>query len=148
MAAALAGAVPAVAGDLLSGRDRRRLAKLVDRAERVTGLQIAVYVGPTEEDPGAHAERILQESGGADVPAVLLLVAPESRRIEIRTAPEARLRVPDDAAQRAVAAMSPVLAEGKLVAGVAAGLEVVVAAAGPKPQGAAEGPELPDVITP
>lgn len=137
-----------MAGDVLSGRDRRRLAKLVDRAERVTGLQIAVYVGPSEDDPGAHAERILQESGGADLPAVLLLVAPESRRIEIRTAPVARVRVPDEAAARAVAAMGPVLAEGDLVAGVAAGLEVLVAAAGPKPKGSAEAPELPDVITP
>ena len=133
---------------MLSARDRRRLARVVHRAERRTGLQIAVYVGPVEDDPGAHAERLLGEAGAAGLPAVLVLVAPEIKRIEIRTAPAARDRIPDTAAAQAVAVMAPVLADGRLVAGVSAGLDVLVAAAGPTPKGSAGGPELPDVLTP
>jgi uncharacterized membrane protein YgcG len=134
-----------VAGDLLSRKDLRSLGRAVDEAERTTGLQLAVYVGPVEDDPGAHAERLLHESGGSAVPAVLLLVAPEVRRIEIRTSEPARTRIPDEAAERAVAAMTPLLAAGELAAGVKAGLEVIVEAAG---AGVGGGPELPDVLTP
>lgn len=144
-AACLVEAVPAVAGERLSRADHRRLAGLVHEAETTTGLQLAVYIGPTEADPGAHAERLLHESGATAVPAVLLLVAPAARRIEVRTSAAARERVPDEAAERAIAAMAPGLAAGDLVAGISAGLAVIVDVAG---DGLAGGPELPDVLDP
>ena len=134
-----------MAGDRLSRADRRRLARLVHDAETKTGLQLAVYVGPTEADPAAHAERLLHESGAAAVPGVLVLVAPAVRRIEVRTSAAARERVPDAAAERAIAAMAPGLAAGDLVGGISAGLAVIVEAAG---AGVAGGPELPDVLAP
>lgn len=137
-----------MAGDVLSGGQRRRLGRLVHRAEKSTGLQLAVYVGPVEEDPAEHADRLLAEAGVPGLPAVLILVAPEARRIEIRTSPVAKDRVSDEAAERAVAAMRPPLADGDLVAGLAAGLAVIAAAAGKPVAGAAAGPELPDVLSP
>lgn len=134
-----------MAGDPLTRRDRQKVARAVDDAERATGLQLAVYVGPVDTDPHEQAERLLQESGALAAPAVLLLVVPELRRVEIRTSPTARERVSDETAAAAIAAMTPLLAEGDLVGGVKSGLNLIAAAAGPS---AEEGPELPDVLTP
>jgi uncharacterized membrane protein YgcG len=133
-----------VAGEVLSRGDRRRLARLVRAAERTSGLQIVLYVGATEADPAAHAERLL---AGAGEPAVLVLVAPDSRRIEVRTAPAVRDRIPDAAAEDVIAAMRPGLVAGELTGAVKSGLAVLVAAAGPaRPGGAAV--ELPEVLGP
>ena len=145
-------ATPATAGTAGSAKvrlakaDRKRLAQLVDRAETATGLQVVLYVGPTEDDPGAHADQLLARAGAAGPPAVLLLVALDTRRLEVRTAPDARSRIPDEAASEAVAAMTSRLAEGDLVGGVESGLAVLVRAAGPAAAGAVPGPELPDVL--
>ena len=130
----------------MARKDRVRLAALVDAAEEKTGLQLAVYVGPTERTPAEHADELV--AGLAERPAVLLLVAPDARRVELRTSPVARERIPDAAAEHAVAAMTPLLAEGALVAAVAAGLDALVAAAGPPVAGSPPGPELPDVLGP
>jgi uncharacterized membrane protein YgcG len=129
----------------VSRSDRKALARAVEEAERATGMQLAVYIGPVEGDPQSHVDRLLQDGGAGGQPGVLLLVVPDVRRVEIRTSPEARVRVPDDAVQRAVDVMVPLLSEGKLARGVTAALAVIVAAAG---AGGPEGPELPDVLTP
>ncbi len=128
--------------------DRKRLAQLVDQAETATGLQVVLYVGPTEADPGTHADHLLARAGAAGPPAVLLLVALDTRRLELRTAPGARLRFPDAAAAEAVAVLGARLSEGDLVAGVEAALAVLVRAAGPAAAGAVQGLELPDVLGP
>ncbi len=132
----------------LSGADRAAVSAVVHETEVATGLQVAVYVGPSEEDPGAHAERLLHEAGAMSSPAVLVLVAPEVRRVEVRTAPAARNRVPDAAAQRAVAAMTAGFAVGDLVGGLSAGLRVIAEVAGPPPTDSVAGEELPDVFGP
>ena len=132
----------------LSKADRAEVAAAVHETEVATGLQVAVYVGPSEDDPGAHAERLLVEAGAMSSPAVLVLVAPAVRRVELRTAPAARARFPDEAAERAVAAMTEGFAAGHLVEGVRAGLRIIAEVAGPPPAGEAAAEELPDVFGP
>ena len=100
-------------------------------------------VGPVEEDPRAHAERMFIEAGLHTRPAVLVLVAPQARRVEIVTAPEARERVSDEAAHEAVELMTKRFADGHLVSGLIAGVEHIAAAAGP---GQESGEELPDLL--
>ncbi|MGI8535163.1 MAG: DUF5130 family protein [Mycobacteriales bacterium] len=134
------------AGDGFSRRERQRIATAVDAAEEATGLQFCVYVGPTEEDPRAHAERLLAESGAVAQPAVLLLVAPAARRLEIITAPAARDRVSDEAAESAVTAMTERFARDDLVGGVVTGVRLLAAAAGPARSGEVPGDGLPDVL--
>jgi uncharacterized membrane protein YgcG len=115
----------------------------VHAAEARTGLQICVYLGPTDEDARAHAERLFVDAGLHTRPAVLVLVAPEVRRVEVVTAPDVRQRVTDEDAQAAVDRMTEHFANGELVRGLIAGVDHIADAAGP---GEGSGEELPDLL--
>ncbi len=134
-----------VPGKPLNERQRRRIAKAVQSAERWTGLQFCVYLGPTEDDPLAHAHALMDELGLTAKPAVLLLVAPEARRLEIVTSPAAARRIHDYAARLAALAMSASFGVGDITGGITEGVRQLAQAAGP---GAAAGAELPDVLEP
>jgi uncharacterized membrane protein YgcG len=128
----------------LRREDRQTVARAVDAAEEATGLQICVYLGPVEEDARTHAERMFVAAGLHTRPAVLLLVAPSRRRVEIVTAPDARIRLDDAAAARCIGEMTPRLAAGDLAGGIVAGVERLVSEAGPgtPPEGGQEFPDL------
>jgi uncharacterized membrane protein YgcG len=130
---------------LVSRRDRRTIARAVDEAERVTGLQLCVYLGPADGDPRRRAEQIFVENGLDSRPAVLVLVAPDQRRVEVLTSQEARGRVDDESCAVAVAEMTQRFAQGDFSGGIVAGVRKLAEAAGP---GEAPGgqEELPDVI--
>lgn len=132
-----------VPGKPLRPRHRARIARAVHAAEAWTGLQFCVYLGPTEDDPRAHAYALLDGAGLADRPAVLLLVAPEVRRFEIVTTPTAAGRVPDHAARLAALAMTASFGVGDIAGGVAEGVRLLAEAAGP---GAPHGGDLPDLL--
>jgi uncharacterized membrane protein YgcG len=132
-----------VPGKPLTARQRARVARAVRDAEAWTGLQLCVYLGPTEEHPQAHASTLMGELGLAEAPAVLLLVAPEARRLEIVTSPAARERVPDHAARLAALAMSASFGVGDVAGGIAEGVRLLAQAAG---RGEPVGPELPDLL--
>lgn len=133
------------AGEVVSVEDRAVIAEAVAAAERSTGLQLCVYLGPADGDPRRHAEALLAEASARSRPSVMLYVAPESRRVECVVAAGARDRVPDAAAQRAVDRMLPLLAAGRLAEGLREGLQELAEAAGPGlPEPGAE--ELPDVL--
>jgi uncharacterized membrane protein YgcG len=142
--------VQAVAGkDLkpLSIRQRRRVERAVDEAENLTGLQLCIYLGSVEgeTDLRTHAENVFVNAGMHARPAVLLLVAPPQRKVEVVTAPAVRERIPDDAAGEAVTAMVERFRDGDLSGGLIAGIEHLAAAAGPGTAGP-DDEELPDVI--
>ena len=134
-----------MAGDLRAPtvRQQRAVELAVHGAELRTGLQICVYLGPSEEDARAHAERMFVERGLHTRPAVLMLVAPESRRVEVVTAAAARERVNDAAAQEAVDRMTARFADGDLVGGLIAGVEHIANTAGSGPP---SGEDLPDLL--
>jgi uncharacterized membrane protein YgcG len=131
----------------LSIRQRRRVERAVDTAEDFTGLQICVYLGSVEgeTDPRAHAEQLFVQTGLAARPAVLLLVAPPQRKVEVVTAPALRDRIPDSAAGEAVTAMVERFKDGDLAGGLVAGIEQLAATAGPGTAGA-DDVELPDML--
>jgi uncharacterized membrane protein len=133
------------AGEQLSAEDRARLAAAVSAAEDQTGLQLCVYLGPADGQTRAHAEKLLAAASARSRPAVMLYVAPEARKVECVVAPGITDRISDAAAQEAVDAMLPALAEGDLVRGLVTGLEHLAAAAGP-PRGDEPQEELPDVL--
>ena len=45
----------------LTRRQHRQVVEAVEAAEKKTGLQFCVYLGPTEEDVRAHAETLFTE---------------------------------------------------------------------------------------
>ena len=139
--------VRAVAGEPkpMTRRQRRQLERAVDDAERRTGLDFCVYVGPGVGDAREDAERAFVEEGLAMRPAVLVAVAPDRRRVDVVTAPSVRERLPDPACRLAVAEMRPFFTEGRFVDGLIRGVTTLAAEAGP---GRAEpgGPDTPDVF--
>lgn len=132
-----------VPGKPLTERQRRRVARAVRAAEEWCGLQFCVYLGPTEDDPLAHAHALMHELGLAEAPAVLLLVAPEARRLEIVTSPAAARRISDHEARLAALSMSASFGVGDVAGGVAEGVRLLAQAAGP---GARGGADLPDLL--
>ncbi|MFN2625707.1 MAG: DUF5130 family protein [Mycobacteriales bacterium] len=146
---AVAAAQPdmATSAPPLTRRQLRRIERMVAAAERASGLQFCVYVGPTEDHPRAHAERLLTAAGARRQPAVLVLVAPAVRRFEIVTAPMARQRLSDRACRLAAASMAASFAVGDLAGGVVTGLSMLAESAGRPDQSAALGEQLPDVLS-
>lgn len=132
-----------VPGKPLTERQRRRIAKAVDRAEEWTGLQFCVYLGPTETDPLHQAHALMDELGLAERPAVLILVAPLERRLEIVTSPAAAERIPDRDARLAALSMSASFGVGDVAGGIVEGVRLLAQSAG---QGEPRGVELPDVL--
>jgi uncharacterized membrane protein YgcG len=125
----------------------RRIARAVDVAEDETGLQLAVYVGPTSDDPRAQARAMLHELGHDLSPAVLILVAPERRHLEIVTSPVAQQRLPDRHAALVAASMAASFAVGDLVGGICTGLAMIAQYAGPPPDDWLPEQELPDLLS-
>ncbi len=132
-----------VPGKPLTGRQRARIARAVRAAETWTGLQFCVYLGPTDDDPLAHAHALMDDLGLAGRPAVLLLVAPQARRLEIVTSPAASTRIPDHAAGLAAVAMAASFGVGDIAGGIAEATRLLAQTAGP---GERRGAELPDVL--
>ncbi|MBV8983431.1 MAG: TPM domain-containing protein [Acidimicrobiia bacterium] len=134
-----------MAGELkpLRARQERQVGRAVHEAEESTGLQICVYLGPGGEDPRRHAEQLFVTRGLHERPAVLVLVAPDARQVEIVTAADARQRVTDADAQGVVTLMTQRFAAGDLIGGLLAGIAKIADAAGP---GQGSGEELPDLL--
>ena len=126
----------------LTRRQHRLVVRSVEHAEQTTGAQFCVYLGPTGDDPRAHAEAMFEQAGLHTRPAVLLLVSPDGRRVEVVTSSELRHRVADETCTDAVAAMTGRFA----TADMAGGIQRLATAAGPPPSSAALAAAFPDLI--
>ena len=114
----------------LTRGQHRRVVRAVEHAEQTTGVEFCVYLGPAGEDSRAHAEAMFAESGLHTRPAILLVVAPDARRVEVVTSPEIRRRVSDSTCADAVAAMTRHFARSDITGGIVAGIQLLEAAAG------------------
>lgn len=124
-------------GEGLSPGQQERIATAIDRIRRENGLDVSVLVGDlvieelsqfraaTERLHGALGERSLQ--------AVLVVVAPGQRRVEVVTGPGVRRRVPDRVAALAVLSMTTAFAGGDLAGGIVDALRQFADAAGRRP---------------
>jgi len=130
----------------LSKKAHRQVAAAVHAAETETGLQFCVYLGPTETDARRHAEKLFVDAGLHARPAVLLLVAPPERRVEIVTAPTVRERISDEACQTAIEAMTADFKAGDFAGGLSTGIAHLAAIAGPGTAPDDDAGELPDII--
>lgn len=128
----------------VSKKDRRRIDDAVRGAETETGLQFCVFLGPAAEDTRAYAEAAFVEAGLVTRPAVLVLVAPEQRRVEIVTAPEARERLTDDECAAALELMKPYFVREQFVDGLVLGINELAQRTGPgrPPEGEADFPNV------
>jgi uncharacterized membrane protein len=132
-----------VPGKPLTKRQRARIARAVRAAEGWTGLQFCVYLGPTEDDPRRQAHALMARLDLTERPAVLVLVAPASRRLEIVTSPAAAERINAHETQLAALAMSSSFGVGDVAGGVSEGVRLLAQAAG---RGERSGRDLPDLL--
>lgn len=120
------------AGEPFSSSERSRIESAIDQARRDTDLPFSVFVGDVDggEQPSA-ARRVaeLLHSALEEPAAVLLLVAPGQRRLEIVTGAASRERLDDRACALAAASMSSAFSGGDIVGGLTEGLRQLTSTA-------------------
>lgn len=121
----------------LSVAQQERIEHAVAQCRRQNGLDVSVVVGDLGlTDLSAFrdaAETLHAALGERSHTAVLVVVAPGQRRLEIVTGPAARRRVPDRVAALAVLSMTSAFAGGDLAGGIVDGLRQMAEAAGKRP---------------
>ncbi len=110
-----------------------RLDEALTLASRETGLRFSVYLGDLGDDVPRRVAELHAQLEGADE-AVLVAVSPGQRVVEVRTGPEARVRLPDRGAKLAVMSMVASFREGDLVGGLLSGLRMLADQAGGRPR--------------
>jgi uncharacterized membrane protein YgcG len=123
--------------DGLSVSQQERIEHAVSQCRSQNGLDVSVVVGDLDVTDlaafRAAAETVHAALGERAHAAVLLVVAPGQRRVEVVTGPAARRRVPDRVAALAVLSMTSSFAGGDLAGGVIDGLRQIATAAGTAP---------------
>jgi uncharacterized protein DUF5130 len=109
------------AGDSLTPAETERLIKAVQHAERISGLTFSVYVGVSEEDFRAYAER-LHSALHDPARSVLIMCDPGFRALQIVTGKEARRRLDDAECRLAAATMRTWFEADDIVGGLVHGI--------------------------
>jgi uncharacterized membrane protein YgcG len=112
----------------LSPHEIDRVDRMIRQAERSTGLRFAIFIGPAEDDPRAYATRL---HGALEDPAraVLILVDPAARALEIVTGSATRRLLGDAECRLAAATMQGSFAAHDLAGGLTAGIQQLANAA-------------------
>jgi uncharacterized membrane protein YgcG len=118
----------------LSVSQQERIEHAVAQCRAQNGLDVSVVVGDLAitdlSDFREAAETLHAALGDRSHGAVLVVVAPGQRRVEVVTGPAARRRVPDRVAALAVLSMTSAFSGGDLAGGVVDGLRQMADAAG------------------
>jgi uncharacterized membrane protein YgcG len=124
-------------GSGLSVSQQERIEHAVSLCRSENGLDVSVLVGDLDlagvADFRAGAEKLHAALGERAHSAVLLVVAPGQRKVEVVTGPAARRRVPDRVAALAVLSMTSAFAGGDLAGGIIDALRQMAEAAGRRP---------------
>ena len=110
------------AGDSFTPSQREWIKRAVRDAETASGLTFSVFVGVSEEDSRAYAERLHRSLTDPDH-SILVMCDREFRRLEIVTGKDARRVLSDLECRLAAAAMQTSFAGGDIVGGLAAGIQ-------------------------
>lgn len=107
---------------LFTPSQRERLKRAVHNAENVSGLAFSLFVGASEDDSRAYAERLHRGLADPDH-SVLVMCDPDSHKLEIVTGVAVRRILDDLECRLAAAAMQTSFAGGDIVGGLAAGIQ-------------------------
>lgn len=115
-------------GNAFTAVQRQDIAKAIRDAERISGRDFAVHVGPSGGDPRGYAEE--RHARLADpANSILIHVDPASRAVEVVTGADVRRHVPDRQVALAAISMQAAFATGDLTRGLLAGLQHLAGAA-------------------
>jgi uncharacterized membrane protein YgcG len=117
-------------GEPFTNDQVRSMEHAVETATNETGLAFSVYIGGADGDIRDAAERLHAATGPAADEAVLVLVSPGDRLLEIVTGAESARRLTDRACALAALSMTTSFAGGDLVGGVVTGVRMLAEAAG------------------
>lgn len=112
------------AGDAFTRSELDRLIRAQHDAEAASGLTFSLFVGVSEEDSRAYAERLHSALDEPDH-AVLVLCDPEFRALEIITGAQARRVLPDVECRFAAASMQTSFLGGDIVGGLVNGIQLL-----------------------
>lgn len=130
----MAGSSGRQGGGGLTARQQERIEGALERIRAENGLDISVLVGDLDlvdvTQFRAGAERLHAALGARSPAAVLVVVAPGQRKVEIVTGPAVRARVPDRVCALAVLSMTTAFGGGDLTNGVVDGLRQIADSAG------------------
>lgn len=119
----------------LSARVQDRVEETILTIRQENGLDVSVLVGDLDlTDVGdfrAGAELLHSALGDRASSAVLVVVAPGQRKVEVVTGEAARRRVPDRVCALAVLSMTTAFSGADLGGGIVDGLRQIADAAGP-----------------
>ena len=119
----------------LPERTQQRIQAAIDSCRSQNGLDVSVLLGDLALDDltqfRAAAEKLHAALGPERSPAaVLVVVAPGQRRVEVVTGPRVRRRVPDRVCSLAVLSMTTAFSGGDLAGGIVDALRQFADAAG------------------
>lgn len=117
-------------GEAFTAEQEREIGRACTIASTETGVHHTVYVGPVEGDVRDHAERLHAALGTGAANAVLVLVAPGDRQLEIVTGKESSRRISDRACALAALSMTTAFSGGNLVGGIVTGVRMLAESAG------------------
>jgi len=110
------------AGDSFTPSQLEWIKRAVRNAETISGLTFSVFIGVSEEDSRAYAERLHKALTDPDH-SVLVMCDVEFRKLEIVTGIEARRALRDLECRLAAAAMLTSFAGGDIVGGLTVGIQ-------------------------
>jgi Domain of unknown function (DUF5130) len=110
------------AGDSFTPSELEWLKRAVRNADTISGLTFSLFVGVSEDDSRAYAERLHRALADPDH-SVLVMCDPEFHRLEIVTGVEARRVLDDLECRLAAAAMQTSFAGGDIAGGLAIGIQ-------------------------
>lgn len=108
----------------------REIGRATATASNESGLHFSVYIGGVDGDIRDAAERMHAALGATAPRAVLVVVSPGDRLLEIVTGKDSARRVSDRACTLAALSMTTSFNGGDLVGGIVTGLRMMSEAAG------------------
>lgn len=118
-------------GEAFTREQHERLERSRRGAESQTGMSFWLRVGEIDGNSRLQAENWLTNLvDSTHDEAVLILVAPGARRVDVMTTQYAKRRITDQAAGLAVLTMTSAFAVGDLIGGIVNGLRQLSDAAG------------------
>lgn len=126
-------------GDPFTSDQLRDIGRATATASSESGLHFSVYIGGADGDVRDAAEKLHAALGPAASSAVLVLVSPGDRLLEIVTGKVSARRLSDRSCALAALSMTTSFAGGDLVGGIVTGLRMLSESAGKPLQGVTAG---------
>jgi uncharacterized membrane protein YgcG len=113
------------AGDPFSARQADAIGRSIEQAEAASGLDFSVYVGEVDGDLRETGRQLLGVLGSRADDAVVIVVDPTARSLEILTGRRAAYHLDDRATALGALAMTTSFAAGDLAGGIVDGLRTL-----------------------